>query len=214
MFKIRFYYPIVLCMVGFVNISYGLKNLAVSKSKVESYYLCGKYDNKINKIVDKAIRHFAKVACPFDKTVIFDIDDTVLSTFNLEKSIQFGYVHNIAIAAENRGKLPAIPATKRLYDFIVDRGFHVVFISGRTSEEYEATRRNLIEQGFTKFDAIIMRSPEEIKLTAQNYKKQWRKQLEKDGYSIASSVGDQWSDLCGGHAGYQVKLPNYMYILK
>ena len=36
----------------------------------------------------------------------------------------------------------------------------------------------------------------------------------KDGYSIVATVGDQWSDFEGGHTGYKVKLPNYLYTIE
>ena len=34
-----------------------------------------------------------------------------------------------------------------------------------------------------------------------------------EGYSIMADFGDQYSDLLGGDAGYQVKLPNPMYYI-
>ena len=33
------------------------------------------------------------------------------------------------------------------------------------------------------------------------------------GYTIVADLGDQYSDLEGGDAGYQVKIPNPMYYL-
>jgi len=43
------------------------------------------------------------------------------------------------------------------------------------------------------------------------YKTGARKDLEKKGARIVLNVGDQQSDLSGGHAKYTVKLPNPMY---
>jgi hypothetical protein len=41
-----------------------------------------------------------------------------------------------------------------------------------------------------------------------------RKHVEKDlGYDIVANFGDQFSDLVGGHADRQVKLPNPTYYL-
>lgn len=213
MVKVCRYY-LFLVLVSIASVIYGIPaNLSVAKCKVENYYECGKYNKQINKIVDKAIKHFAKVACPSEKTVIFDIDDTALSTFAVVKSIKYGYVDKITDRSELCANLPGIPATRRLYNFILDRGFHTVFLTGRAQDKYEATKWNLEKQGFTNFEAIIMREPHEIGVSAQKYKWERRRQLTQEGRIIAGTVGDQWSDLCGGYAGYQVKLPNLMYEL-
>jgi hypothetical protein len=86
-------------------------------------------------------------------------------------------------------------------------------MTGRKVKEYASTEHNLIDQGFTGFDQLIMRTPAEEKLTAQAYKSQRRKQLTESGVIIAGTVGDQCSDLLGGYAGHTVKLPNYLYRL-
>ena len=77
----------------------------------------------------------------------------------------------------------------------------------------EATRRNLIEQGYTKFDTLIVRSEAERNLSAASFKLQKRNELVKNGYDIIASVGDQQSDFEGGNTGYEIKLPNYLYLL-
>jgi len=75
-------------------------------------------------------------------------------------------------------------------------------------------RKNLISEGYTKFDTLITRRMDALKITAVDYKSEERKQLVKNGYVIAGTVGDQFSDLKGPYHGIQVKLPNYRYIVK
>jgi len=41
-----------------------------------------------------------------------------------------------------------------------------------------------------------------------------RSQIEADGYTIIANIGDQASDLQGGHAEKTFKLPNPFYIVK
>ena len=49
--------------------------------------------------------------------------------------------------------------------------------------------------------------------TTIEYKAGTRAYIESLGYRIVADFGDQFSDLKGGDAGYQVKLPNPMYYL-
>lgn len=186
-------------------------NLTDARNKVEYYYECGNYDKELDKIIHKAIKHFKKVCVESNSVVIFDIDDTVLSNYCDEKEIFFGYVPKLYHEWIMKAETPAIAQTKRLYDYLVHQGFHIIFLTGRKYNEYDVTIKNLAEQGFFTFDRLIVRSTQEEKLTAQQYKTNHRRLLTQEGYNIVGSVGDQWSDLVGDYAGYRVKVPNYRY---
>jgi hypothetical protein len=45
------------------------------------------------------------------------------------------------------------------------------------------------------------------------YKSGTRAHIASLGYSIMADFGDQYSDLLGGNAGHQVKVPNPMYYI-
>jgi hypothetical protein len=49
--------------------------------------------------------------------------------------------------------------------------------------------------------------------TTIEYKSGTRKHISSEGYKIVADFGDQYSDLLGGDAGHQVKIPNPMYYL-
>ena len=49
--------------------------------------------------------------------------------------------------------------------------------------------------------------------TTTEYKSGTREHISSLGYTIVADFGDQYSDLLGGDAGHQVKLPNPMYYL-
>ena len=108
---------------------------------------------------------------------------------------------------------PAIPQTKRLYDWLVSKNIKVIFVTGRYQEVKEATRKNLLEQGYIKYDTLIVRQPVEHNIPAAEFKALKRDELVKKGYKIIASIGDQWSDLVGGNAGIKIKLPNYLYLI-
>ncbi len=188
-------------------------NLSIAKERVEKYYEDGSYAKDLDKITHRAIKHFQGVSSSNKATIIFDIDDTVLSDYLDGKSISFGYIPKLSHEWVLRADAPAIMQTKNLYDYLVDRGFVIIFITGRKYNEYDATIKNLKAEGFTQFEKLIVRQKNEEKLTAQEYKTRYRKHLSKKGYRIVGCIGDQWSDLNGGYCGYKVKLPNTRYII-
>jgi hypothetical protein len=49
--------------------------------------------------------------------------------------------------------------------------------------------------------------------TTIEYKSGTRAHITSLGYSIMADFGDQYSDLLGGDAGHQVKIPNPMYYI-
>jgi acid phosphatase len=188
-------------------------NLTVAKERVEKYYECGQYDRDLENVVNCAIKHFKKIPARHNATVIFDVDDTVLSDYADEKSISFGYIPKLSHEWILRADAHALPQTKRFYDFLVDRGFKIIFLTGRKHDEYDATIKNLKEQGFVHFDKLIVREASEKNLSAFKYKTARRKQLTQQGYKIVGSIGDQMSDLKGVYSGYKIKLPNYRYFI-
>lgn len=202
--------PLMFCVFSGGTLSARLVNLTDAREKVEHYYECGKYDKDMDKIVDKAMRHFKKVPVSRNALVIFDIDDTLLSNYCQEKAVLFRYDSKLYHEFILQAKMPAIAQTKRLYDYLVCRGFRIMFLSWRKYNEYDATIKNLKEQGFCTFDRVILRSPEEKTITAQEFKTNHRRLLKKAGYHIVGMIGDQCSDLVG-HADYMVKFPNYRY---
>jgi acid phosphatase len=190
-------------------------NLTTAKEKVIEYYKSGDYSKDANRAVDYALWHFScHERDPQKKEIIiFDIDDTALSAYDHIQSINFGYIPKIWDGWMLQADLPAIKPVKRLYDQLITCGYRIVFISGRSHTQYDVTVKNLHEQGYTKFDKLILRSPEEKKLSAQAFKFGARQRLRAEGYTIIGSIGDQYSDICCEDMGFTVKIPNPMYIL-
>lgn len=189
-------------------------NLEIAKDDVMNYYDSGKYDSELDNVVKHAESKFNSIQ-PGDSTVvIFDVDETILSSYDFEKELDFGYVMPLWDKFILEAKEPAIKQTKSLYDLLVKRGFKIIFLTGRKNDQYNATYKNLINDGFTKFDTLIVRQPPEYDLTALKYKSLQRTELTNRGYKIAGTVGDQYSDLDGPYHGIQVKIPNYLYIIK
>lgn len=193
--------------------SYELINLGAAKRDVQKYYESSKYEMECKEIIDDAIKHLDKIELPEKPIVVFDIDETSLSNYEHIKEIDFGYYYDIWLEWLKKSDAVAIPQTKRFYDYLVSRNIGVVFISGRNCDSYDATLKNLVNQGYSKFDSVIVRKDNERDLTAADFKLAKRKELSQKGFNIVANIGDQLSDFHGGYSGYVIKLPNYLYLI-
>lgn len=205
--------PIIVFIGCSSSEDFAIENLDTSKKIVQDYYESGKFDKECAAIIDDAIEKINKLQLNDKSAVVFDIDETALSNYIHTKEIGFGFIMDLWHQWLIKADAPAIPQTKRFYDWLISKNINVIFVTGRYQEVKEATRKNLFEQGYTKFDTLIVRQPEEQKIPAAEFKALKRDELVKKGYKIIASIGDQWSDLVGGNAGIKIKLPNYLYLI-
>lgn len=189
-------------------------NLTMAREEVKEYYESGKFGEEMKAVTEEAKDYFDGIAAEEKSTVVIDVDDTALSNYHISKKVGFGYVHYIVQEEVLKGESPAIPEMKSLYDFLINRGFKIIFLTGRKDFEYEATYKNLKQTGYTEFDTLIVRSPGEYELSPAEYKSDKRTDLVNAGYKIEGSIGDQWNDLEGAYTGKTFKVPNYLYLVK
>ena len=189
-------------------------NLTVARNEVKEYYESGKYDEELNEVIKNAREQFQEAEFKENSAVIFDVDETVLSNYGLAELMGFGYVYEMNKKWNKELKAPAIPQVKELYKFLIEKGAKIVFLTGRNIPEYEATYKNLKQEGYTVFDTLITQREHEYELSAQEFKSSKRKEIIEEGYEIIGTVGDQWSDLNGECHGIQVKIPNYLYLIE
>jgi len=208
------YFLVFLIFALFSCTSNQLINLRTSKDIVKEYYESGKYNEEMREVINDAKAKFDKIKPANNSVVIFDIDETALNNYGLAKMMDFGYVYDLNKKWNEELKAPAIKETQELYFYLLDQGFKTIFLTGRNSNEYDVTYRNLIQEGYSGFDTLITQSKEDQKLKAQEFKSKVRTELTAKGYEIAGTVGDQWTDLNGPYSGIQIKLPNYLYEIK
>ncbi|MBU6279136.1 MAG: hypothetical protein KGN78_07805 [Actinomycetales bacterium] len=146
-------------------------------------------------------------------TMVFDIDDTLLSYYELYESTGFAPTSAQLDNAQEQCLQPVITSTKDLYAYARSRGVSVFLITGRRSMMRTATQECLKQAGITGYVELIMRDPDEVNLTAQVYKSAHRAEIEKRGYLIISAIGDQVSDSAGGFTRRGFLLPNPMYYI-
>ena len=191
-----------------------LINISTLKENVIRYYESGEYEKDVTKAVKAAEEEFDEIKFDDSSVVIFDVDDTALSSYEINKELDMGYVVKLWDEWIDKANAPAIKPVKELYDYLLNKGSHIIFITGRNDKQYEPTKKNLINVGYTTFDTLITRQPNEKGLRAVDYKSEKRIALTNKGYKIAGTVGDQLGDLEGPYHGIQVKLPNYIYLTK
>lgn len=212
--KIRIYIWLVFVLT-LTSCSTGeLKNLYFAKQEVVSYYETGKYSVETKDVIKSAIDDLSKISVPDNAAAVFDIDETALSNYDYIKSIDFGYNKELWDKYIQDTTAKAIPEVKELYDWLIKNNVKIYFITGRSEVGYESTKQNLINEGYTKFEKLFVRTPADSKITAVEYKSKIREKLTNDGYKIIACVGDQYSDLEGGNTGLKVKIPNYLYYVK
>jgi len=191
-----------------------ITNLTFTKKAVKEYYESGKYDEEMNAISAEALKKLEKIKYDKNSAAVIDIDECALSNYPFMKALDYGNDDKMWDEWTYEAKARAIPQTKKIYDFLVSKGVKILFITGRNIRYYDATRKNLIDEGYTKIDTLICRTEKEKGISAVQYKSHHRVELTKKGMKIIANLGDQWSDFEGGNSGLIIKFPNYLYFTK
>jgi hypothetical protein len=143
--------------------------------------------------------------------IVFDIDETTLSNYTAIEADNFTFGTNSQNEAQNKIGT-AIPPSLALFNLAKEKHIAIFLITGRRENVRTPTAENLAEQGYTGYKQLILR-PVGGTGTTVDYKAGERAKIEDQGYRIVANVGDQYSDLAGGHSGVAFKLPNPFYFL-
>jgi len=212
---VKFYIVIVSIFSFFLLISCSEQekpeNLTTARKEVKEYYESGRFYNEVENVIKKAEEKFDRIEIKDNSAVVFDVDETALDNYGLAKSMGFGYVYKMNKEWNAEMKSPALKPVREFYDYLIAKGVHIIFLTGRNFPEYEVTYQNLKNAGYTVFDTLITQIGDETKMKSRDFKNSKRVFLIKEGYDIIGTVGDQWSDLRGEDHGIQVKIPNYLY---
>ena len=141
--------------------------------------------------------------------VVLDIDETSMSNVACLEAADFGLA-GLADCALN-SKSVAIPGAKAFYKQARAAKVRVFFVTGAPAAICGARAKNLTAQGFGSAPAITCKPADYTTDSLIPYKSAARAAIEKAGNTILVNVGDQQSDLSGGHAKATVKLPNPFY---
>lgn len=199
------------------------RNLGELKIELLKYQQFGAYMAEVAKVDQGAKAYVLKrmegTARP---AIVLDIDETSLSNWPEIVANDFGYIPSGGCDAlpkgpcgtrawEISGMAEAIGPTLDLYNAAINAGVAVFFITGRDESERTATESNLRAVGFRKWQRVILRPIGSKTASAADFKAPERAKIEAEGYTIIANIGDQPSDLAGGHAERGFLLPNPFY---
>ena len=92
----------------------------------------------------------------------------------------------------------AIGPTLELFNAAKTNGVAIFFISSRREDQRSATVKNLKTAGYDGWTDLFLKQPDD-KSSSREFKTATRKRIE-DRFTIIAHVGDEYSDLTGGHA--------------
>jgi predicted secreted acid phosphatase len=180
----------------------------------------------------------ARVAKRGEKpAVVFDADDTTLWTYDMEDgAMKFNFDPTLQNTWVQEGRFLPVPGMQRVVRAASASGCKVVGITGRNNAQRVATLDNLNKYYTDKDDNGLFKTRlyftkwtstdqppayvdcaadgDATKCSTIEYKSSTRKYVEDHfGFRIIANLGDQYSDLKGGHSDRAVKLPNPTYYL-
>ena len=142
--------------------------------------------------------------------VVSDIDETVLDNRPILKEFTkedwpkfFAWIQ--------KSDAPKLPDSADFLHWARENGYYVFFVTGRHEVDRGITIINLKRQGLD-FDGLYLRADGDDR-SAVDYKSETRAKIEKMGFKVVENIGDQFSDLAGGHSVDCQKLPNRMYFI-
>jgi HAD superfamily, subfamily IIIB (Acid phosphatase) len=149
-------------------------------------------------------------SCPKHKgkpAIVLDIDETSLSNYAGLAASGFTAAGLVAPAVGGTGT--AIAPTLALYKDARSHRVAVFFITGRPTAIQSQTESNLHAVGYDGWTGISFKPGG----GTEAFKSSERAKIERQGYDIVVNMGDQESDLDGGHADRAFKLPNPFYFV-
>jgi hypothetical protein len=181
-----------------------------SPAEIVEYHDSGEWDADIDRVIRRARRQVARHVTDHRPALVLDIDDTSLSNYDCLKAVDFDRSKGGCGA---RTDLPPIRQTRSLYRFARRNHVTVFFITGRRAKARATTITNLRGAGYSGKLRVRLRPNRERPGTHDGWKARTRGAITARGYTIVANVGDQRSDLTGGHALRTFKLPNPMYVI-
>jgi predicted secreted acid phosphatase len=198
-------------------------NVGEAKIAATDYYNSGAYHRDISAVTAEASDWIAERAPQVERpALVLDIDDTSLTNWEVIMADDFGRIFNGPcdslplgpcgwVAWDLRAATPAISPTLALFEEARDLNVAVFFITGRDESQRDATEQNLRATGYDDYQGLYMEPVGSHFASAADFKAPQRARIEVDGFTIIANMGDQPSDLAGGHAERTFLLPNPFY---
>jgi len=198
-------------------------NVGEAKIAATEYHQSGAYERDVAAVTAAASAWITQRASQVDRpALVLDIDDTALTNWEVIAADDFGRIFDGPcdalpagpcgwVAWDLRAATPPITHTLALFQEARALGVTVFFITGRDETQRAATENNLTTTGYGDYQALYMEPVGAGYASAADFKAPQRAKIEAEGFSIIANMGDQPSDLAGGHAERTFLLPNPFY---
>jgi acid phosphatase len=203
-------------------------NLGILKLQLLDYKCFGAYDRDIANVLNDAQAYVGQrggTAAPGESlAVVLDIDETSVSNWANLAADDFGFFLKGTCTLQPQEpcgfdewiaqRTPdVIRPTLDLFNLAKKAGVMVFFISARREDQRDATIRHLNAAGYKDWDGLILKQPSDSPIVS-TYKATARANIEgQKKIKIIANIGDQYSDLAGGHAERSFKVPNPFYFI-
>ena len=193
------------------------RNLDLVKADLRDYVQSGEYLRAIGAVAAQAdawlVERAAKRVPGERLAVVFDLDETLLSNWPHIDAMGLGYTPAAWETWVVAAKAPPIEPVRAVYRTARRLGIEIIYITGRRERQRPGTEKNVRAIECGEFVELVMK-PDDWKGTAAEFKAAARARVTARGHKIVANVGDQDSDLTGGHAERTFKLPNPFYLSK
>jgi predicted secreted acid phosphatase len=182
--------------------------------QIRAYHESGRWDRDVARVFRSArrslLRALGRRSVPRRPAIVLDIDETALSNYPCLDEVGFALSGVATCVTQSRSV--AIAPARRLVDAARRRKVAVFFITGAPEPLEAARRANLRRARFRGPFEVIGRPTTDTRSSVVPFKRGARRTLERRGYRILVNVGDQRSDLSGGHARARFLVPNRIYV--
>jgi predicted secreted acid phosphatase len=208
---------------GFITVSSQPTNVGDAGIAAKQYHDSGAYERDLEVVANQASSWIKlRAVTAHQPALVLDIDETALSNWEILTRDDFGRPiagpADLASAGpwgwaawDQLGRDPAIQPTLQVFRVARTANVTVFFISGRPENQRTATVRNLRAAGFGDYAKLFLAPNSAHFASAADFKTPVRIQIERLGYTIIANMGDQPSDLLGGHAERKFLLPDPFY---
>jgi predicted secreted acid phosphatase len=154
------------------------------------------WQRDVQAVIDQALPYVEQRTAHADGqklALVFDIDNTTLET-------DFHPWYELPT--------PAVKPSLELARYAHSRGVDIFFVTARPGIIASETKWNLKSVGYP-VSGLYVRDLPDLFDEVSDYKTSKRAQIESLGYTIIANVGNNTTDLVGGHAERTFKLPDY-----
>jgi len=188
-------------------------DLPSAKAAVARYMEGGAYERDVRRALRPVLQALADIpaAAAVHAALVLDIDETALSTYEYQKGMGFGHYTPAWREWQQQRRATAVGPVLEVCRAARDKGVAVFFVTGRREAGRADTEANLRAAGYEGWAEVMMKPDAHKEVSVAPFKTACREQIEARGYRILFNIGDQDSDLTGGHAERTVRLPNPIY---